>query len=360
MFRSGENASTVIGRISFNGEPAPSLPTPNGLANPVDVAFDSLGNLWVVDGPNYRVLSYKPPFKDGMNADLVIGQPDFTTSTPIVSQSGLYNPIGIRFDPSGNLWVVDGTADRVLEYSPPFSNGMNAILVIGQNSFTTDLSGIGQNGLDTPTRVAFDALGNLWLSDSANNRVLKFPRPFSNGMNADLVIGQNSFVTSAPATSQSGLQNPTSIAFDAHGNLWVADTGNIRVIKFTPPFISGMNAALVIGQNSFTTFTPATSQSGLYYPSGIAFDKQGNLWVADLSNNRVLRYPPPFTDGMPADLVIGQNSFTTNARAAGKNGLVIPNAVAISLDVPRRSPLKRPYGSATTATPGCLSTVKHN
>jgi hypothetical protein len=165
VFRSGQNASTVIGRTSFNPQPVSSLPTPNFLSNPSDVAFDSHLNLWVVDNANQRVLRYKPPFKDGMNADLVIGQPDFTTSTQIVSQSGLYNPIGIRFDPSGNLWVVDSAPDRVLEYSPPFSNGMNAALVIGQNSFTTDTGGVTQNGLNGPTRVAFDALGNLWVSD---------------------------------------------------------------------------------------------------------------------------------------------------------------------------------------------------
>jgi sugar lactone lactonase YvrE len=334
VFRSGENASTVIGQPSFNAEPAPSLPTPNGLSNPVAVAFDSHLNLWVVDGPNQRVLRYQPPFKDGMNADLVIGQPDFTTRTPIVSQSGLYNPIGIRFDSSGNLWVVNSAANRVLEYSPPFSNGMNAALVIGQNNFTSDTSAITQNGLSGPTRVAFDPLGNLWVSD--NNRVLEYSPPFSNGMNAALVIGQNSFTTFAPATSQDGLQNPTSIAFDAHGNLWIADTGNNRVIEFKPPFISGMNADLVIGQNSFTTLTPATSQNGLWNPIGIAFDKQGNLWVADPGNNRVIEFIPPFISGMNAALVIGQNSFTTNTKATGKNGLVSPNAVALGLDTARQ------------------------
>ena len=299
-------------------------------------------NLWVVDNPNHRVLRYKPPFQDGMNADLVIGQPDFTTNTEIVSQNGLYNPIGIRFDPSGNLWVVDSAPDRVLEYSPPFSNGMNAALVIGQNSFTTDTGGVTQNGLNGPTRVAFDALGNLWVSDSGNNRVLGYSPPFSNGMNAVLVIGQNSFTTFTPATSQNGLRNPTGIAFDAHGNLWVADTSNNRVIEFIPPFTSGMNASYVIGQTGFYNQNPATSQNGLWNPTGVVFDKQGNLWVADPSNNRVLRYSHPFTDGMPADLVIGQGqvnaqpSFTTNTKAKGKNGLVSPNAVALGLDTERQ------------------------
>jgi hypothetical protein len=99
-----------------------------------------------------------------------------------------------------------------------------------------------------------------------------------------------------------------------------------------------MNAALVIGQNSFTTLTPATSQIGLSIPTGIEFDKQGNLWVADHGNNRVLRYPPPFTDGIPADLVIGQGqvngqpSFTTDTRALTQNGLLAPVAVAIGFD----------------------------
>ena len=119
-------------------------------------------------------------------------------------------------------------------------------------------------------------------------------------MNAALVIGQNSFTTFTRATSQNGLGGPAGIAFDALGNLWVADPSNARVLRYPPPFTDGMPADLVIGQNSFTTGTPATSQNGLWNPVGIVFDKQGNLWVADPSNNRVLRYPPPFTDGMPA------------------------------------------------------------
>ena len=233
---------------------------------------------------------------------------------------------------------------------------MNAALVIGQNSFTTDTGGVTQNGLNSPTRVAFDALGNLWVSDTGNIRVLEYSPPFSNGMNAALVIGQNSFTTFTRATSQNGLGGPAGIAFDALRNLWVADPSNARVLRYPPPFTDGMPADLVIGQNSFTTGTPATSQNGLWNPVGIVFDKQGNLWVADPSNNRVLRYPPPFTDGMPADLVIGQGqvnaqpSFTTNTRASGKNGLVIPNAVALGLDT-ERQPFEQTlwvsdYGSA--------------
>jgi sugar lactone lactonase YvrE len=340
------------------------------MSGTLDVAFDSHLNLWVVDDGNRRVLQFKPPFKDGMDASLVIGQPDLTTSTPMISQSRLFNPIGIRFDSSENLWVVDSAACRVLGYKPPFTNGKNADLVIGQGTnpptcFTTSTAATTQNGLNSPSHVAFDSLGNLWVSDSGNNRVLMYPynaatNPpfgFSNGMPATLVIGQGqvndppSWNTLTPATSQNGLNNPTGIAFDRDGSLWVADTTNSRVIEFIPPaphaFLNGMWASCVMGQTGFfpPNQNPATSQNGLNFPVDIAFDVHGNLWVADTQNSRVLRYPPPFSDGMPADLVLGQGAnpstcFTTTAPATGKSGLAFPNAVALIVDAETPPPFE--------------------
>src|SRR5208282_1420537 len=110
---------------------------------------------------------------------------------------------------------------------------------------------------------------------------------FSNfGENASKVIGQTTFTTSTKATTQSGLNAADADTFDSHGNMWVADVVNNRVLEFKPPFSDGMNAALVIGQASFTSSTAATTQSGLNDPVDLASDSHGNLWVTDSGNNR--------------------------------------------------------------------------
>ena len=99
------------------------------------------------------------------------------------------------------------------------------------------------------------------------------------------------------------------ITFDAGNRLWVADTTNNRVLMFNPPFTNGMNADLVVGQSDFNTQSYGASMNRLRQPQGISFDPSGNLWVADSGNNRVLRYSPPFSDGMGSDLSIGGYSM---------------------------------------------------
>ncbi len=313
----GQNASLVIGQSTFTTNTVAS--TQSGLNYPFGINIDSVGNLWVVDTFNYRVLRFAPPFSNGMNADLVLGQSDFTSKKAAVTQSGLYGPWGTVFDSTGNLWVADLYGYRVLRYSQPFTSGMNANLVLGQTTFTTSTRGTAQNKLDKPAGMAFDSTGNLWVAEDNNNRVVRFTPPFTNGMNASLVIGQSSFTSNVAATTQNGLHSPFSIAFDAVGNLWVADGFNSRVLRFSPPFSSGMSADLVIGQSSFTSKAAATTQNGLNGANGLAFDPRGNLWIVD--NNRALRFSPPFTNGMNANLVIGQASFSSRTVSTTQSGL---------------------------------------
>ena len=262
----------------------------------------------------------KDAFTNGQSASIVIGQKDFTASTHATTESGLGAPREVKFDSSGNLWVADSDNNRVLEFKPPFSSGMDASLVIGQASFVTSAPATTQSGLSNPGGVwsgpadlAFDSSGNLWVSDIGNSRVLEFKPPFSNGMPASLVIGQSDFTTFAPMLTQNGLGFPNALAFDPSGNLWVSSWSSSRVLEFRPPFSNGMNASLVIGQADFTTSGIGRTQTGLNTPTRLAFDPSGNLWVGDTGNNRVLEFKPPFSNGMPASLVIGQSDFTTTA-----------------------------------------------
>ena len=273
-------------------------------------------------------VSEAQPFANGQAASLVLGQNDFISRHPTTSQSGIDDPVQALFDSSGNLWVLDAGNSRVLQFKPPFSSGMSASLVIGQKSFETSIRSTSKDGFgdpsspvsrhiarlsDGPVGAAFDSSGNLWVADFANNRVLEFQPPFATGMNASLVIGQEDFVTRSSRISSSGLFRPTEPAFDSLGNLWVHDSGNNRVLEFRPPFSSGMNASLVIGQSSFEANSPSLSQSGLHSLFGdLAIDTSDNLWIADYWNNRVLEFKPPFSNGMNASLVIGQPGFTTN------------------------------------------------
>ncbi|HJT10154.1 MAG TPA: NHL repeat-containing protein [Candidatus Nitrosotalea sp.] len=322
----GEAATVVLGQpnLSTNtcndgGISANSLCAPEGLA------FDSLGNLWVEDAGNNRVLEYTAPLTTGQSASLVIGQGDFTHNLPdlgsVVNADGLDLPLGLVFDSSGNLWVADADNSRVLEYTAPFSTGQSASLVIGQQdlvSGTCNNSGLAANSLCFPQTLSFDNSGNLWIGDGANNRILKYTAPLTTGQSASLVIGQGDFThglqNRGSFTSANTISSPDGISFDSSGNLWVADGNNNRVLKYTAPFSTGQSASTVLGQQDMVS--NSTNQGGsvaantLSLPFGLTFDNSGNLWVADHVNERLLEFTNPFSTGKSASIVIGEPSFT--------------------------------------------------
>ncbi len=333
----GMNASLVLGEDDFihscTNWAGPLGPAEqNGLGSVFEqggdgVVFDSSGNIYIADTAENRVLQFVPPFSDGMNASTVLGQPDFTTTSWSSSASGLISPQGLAFDASGDLWVTDNGNDRIVEYKPPFSSGMAPVIEYG----ATDTGGTGtmcndaafgatNNGFCGPYSLAVDTASDLWVTDVDYNRVLEFTPPFSKDMKASLELGHAAGPTAFTANQSNdggsvsaiGLSRPAGIQFDSHGNLWVADTGNNRVLGFVPPFTNGMGAAFVLGQTDLIhNLSSPISQSSLSAPASLALDSSGELLVSDSGNNRVLIFSPPFTTGMSATAVLGSLSFTS-------------------------------------------------
>jgi sugar lactone lactonase YvrE len=321
----GQAANLVLGQADFVSRTAATTAT--GMREPEDVAEDNARNIYVADYSNCRVLQFKPPFTNGMAASLVIGEPDFVTNTCNDTQNSLNDPVGLAFDGSGNLWVADYGNSRVLKYVPPFATGMNASLVIGQPDFTTTGGTTSSTGLAFPYYIAFDGSGNLWLTDTGNSRVLKYVPPFTTGMAASLVIGQTDFVSSGRVTTASGLDFPEGIAFDRAGNLWIGDTFNNRVLEYVPAFATGMSASLVLGQPDLVTANVNTTQNGFAGPQGLDFDSKGNLAVTDYANNRTMAFKPPFTTDQLAEGVLGQPDFVTATATTTATGQDEPYSV---------------------------------
>lgn len=287
-FTTGEDASLVIGQSTFSGSLGNTTAT--GLRNPAACAFDSHGNLWLSDFDNARVLEYVPPFATGMAASLVLGQPTFTTGTPLTTATGLGSPLGLTFDAQGDLWVTDGGNNRVLEYVPPFSSGMAASVVLGQATFVTGTTAMTATNLSYPDDVAY-ASGVLWVADYSNQRVVGFGAPFSSGEGATYLLGQSSFIH-AGAVGAAALIDPTGVKVDSRGDLWVSDIIGNRVVEFLPPFTVFETPAVAIGQTSLTTTTSGDTATTLTYPDGVFVSATGALWVTDWGNDRVLEYVP--------------------------------------------------------------------
>jgi sugar lactone lactonase YvrE len=350
-------ASAAIGDSTTDaivGQPNAVSSTPNvtgvnaeGLNQAYGSAFDSAGNLFVADTLNNRVLGYLSPMTTDHIADLVIGQPDFNSNVANnggVSASSLQLPIGLAVDATGNLFVADYGNNRVLQYNRPFATDTTADRFIGQPDFTSNAfnnGGLSATSLSFPSGVALDSAGNLWVADYSNNRVLEYNNPIATGdRTADLVLGQPNLTSNIPnngGRSATSLSGPFGIAVDAHRNVWVADAGNNRALEYDDPKTLGTTADRILGQPSFASgvanYTGGIDAAGLAAPFGIATDINGNAYVADYANSRVLVYTSPIaTSDRIADRVHGQpdfNSGTFNNGGISAQTLAGPFGVAI-------------------------------
>jgi len=349
----GKGADIVIGQpdffssiANFNGVTASSLSGPAGLA------VDSSGNLYVADPGNHRVLEYNTPFSSSGEpgsgdsiADEVFGQSDnFTASacnlgasTTSATANSLCGPQGVALDSMGNLYIADSSNNRVLEYNSPSTN-TKAHLVFGQANFTTTVAGTSKTALANPTDVALDSAGNLYVADDGNSRVLEYNTPLTTDTSADIVFGQSTFTTNgcdSVGLSAISLCFPTGVALDGADRLYIADQSNQRVLEYNTPLTSA-TANTVFGQGNSTTsnscnFSGVVDANGLCYPSHAAVDSAGDLFVTDTANNRVLEYKTPLTTNTTADVVLGQPNFSLNI-ANEIDGSAFSNPNWVALD----------------------------
>jgi len=331
------NADTVVGQDNFdNTAPNSADPRSNGLYTPRSSIIIN-NKLFIIDTNNHRILIYNTiPTTDGVAADVVIGQTDFLTATSGTSSTKLKNPSGIYSDGT-KLFVSDMSNNRILIYNTiPTTNGVAADVVIGQTDFLTATSGTSNLKLKNPYGIYSDGT-KLFVTDMSNNRILIYnTMPTTNGVAADVVIGQTDFTTATSGTSSTKLKYPSGIYSDGT-KLFITDYSNNRILIYnTIPTTNGVAADVVIGQTDFLTATSGTSSTKLKYPSGIYSDGT-KLFVSDMSNNRILIYNAiPTTNGVAADVVIGQTDFTLNGiniigNIASQEGLNSPrNSIIIN------------------------------
>lgn len=199
---------------------------------------------------------------------------------------------------------------------PTVSNFQAASLVIGQPDFVSNAPNRGgspaSNTLWQPIGNPLLAGNALYIPDYANNRILGYTTiPTSQGADANFVLGQPNFTSSAQgAPSSTTLYGPMT-AVTYNGELLVADFNNNRILIWnTLPMTTQAPADIVVGEANMNSTAGGCSQSTLYVPESLAV-VNGMLLVADRGNSRVLIWNHvPTTNGAPADRVLGQGDFT--------------------------------------------------
>jgi sugar lactone lactonase YvrE len=320
-------ATGVLGTTDFITNTNYTSPTISTLAEPAGVAIDPVtGKMFVADRDNRRVLRFSATAKytNGASAEAVFGQPDYVTRTANtggISASSMNNPNAVFVDANGRLWVADRDNHRVLRFDNASTKSSSAAAdaVLGQPDFVTNSSGVTTSKMSAPAGLTIDSKGRLWVADRANNRILRFDSAATkaNGAAANGVLGQADFVTGTTGTTASTMSAPWGVSSDRNGRIWVADRGNSRVLRFDSAATKANGAAAngVLGQTTFTTSTYAKTQAGLGEPRGVAVDLLGRLFVTDEGNTRIVVYNSAASkaDGAPADFVIGQENFTSDA-----------------------------------------------
>ena len=265
-----------------------------------------------------------------------------------------------------------------------FTDGEAADLVIGQPDFISYLcngtSGAASaSSLCTPAGVAVDGSGNLYVSDMGNSRVLEYANPYTAcakfpcvGGAASLVFGQGGSFTSNACNSDTGsstssavdLCSPVGVALDTSDNLYVADSGNDRVLEYTTPLTTGVTATHVFGQGGDFTSTGCNSDTGdaavpsdvdLCDPKGVLVDSS-DLYVADTDNNRVLEYNTPLSNAT-ADQVFGQGGKFTTSAATSTPPTAVPPTSICAIRLGSRRIAREISTWRMKATTACLSST---
>jgi uncharacterized protein (TIGR03437 family) len=331
---SNQAAAAVWGQASFGTRGVPPQATSSSLGGPEGIAVDAGGNLYVaVPGDNRVMVFPTAGVTTGTAANNVFGQSTFTTTTPntgafpAASSNTLSGSTDVKVDPNGNVFIADTANNRALKIP---AGSKSAAQIWGQiDSISNGPNQIKPSSISVPYQMVIDysqAPYALYVSDAGNNRVLvwKDSTQFRSGDPADLVIGQPS-LRSAIANVDSSTQKPTStslsaptgIAVDANGSLYVADSGNNRLLIYPRPVAQQgrITPSVVLGQSGFTTsVSAAVSASSLSAPGGVAIGPNGDIFVADIGNNRVLEYAAGAVTGASAIRVYGQPNMNSSAK----------------------------------------------
>jgi sugar lactone lactonase YvrE len=290
------------------------------LNGPIGLAVDAGGNVYFSDQSNHRV---RRVATDGTISTFAgTGVNGFSGDSGAASSASLSFPSGLTIDSQGRLYIADGNNDRIRRVS--LSGTIATIAGSGIPGFSGDGGLAVTATLRNPADVAIDSAGNLYIADVSNARVRKVSSAgvissiAGNGLTG-YGIGDGAAATSAT------LSAPAAVAFDATGNLYVADFYKHRVRKVTP---SG-TISTVAG-----TGTPGSAGDGgaaanaqLYLPSGLVFDTNGNLYVAEFGGHRVRKINAAGIISTFAGT--GSASFGGDGGAAVTAGLNGPRGLAV-------------------------------
>src|ERR1035438_7314213 len=275
--------TTVVdsaGSVGFSGDGLAA--TAAQLNFPTGVAADATGNLFIADTFNNRVRKVSP---GGIISTVAgSGARGFSGDGAPAAAAQLNYPQGVAVDATGNLFIADtgNMLIRKVSASGIVTTLAGIAAATGAQGFSGDGGPATAAQLSNPKGLAVDALGNLFIADTGNQRI----RKVSAGIIAT-VAGGGTFGPGddgGPATAAQ-LYNPVGVAVDAAGNLFIAGTSDPRIRKVSASGI--ITTVAGTGTQGFSGDGGPAAAAWLYEPWGVATDAGGNLFIADAGNQRI-------------------------------------------------------------------------
>lgn len=316
------------GSAGFSGDS--SAASGAQLYSPLGLTFDSSGNLYIADSVNARVRKISGGTISTVAGDGTAGFIEETVSTPTAATSAeMLAPTGVAVDSAGDIIIADAPNHVVWEVvEGSTASGLSIpagtfVTIAGTNTggYSGDggLSGLAQ--LDFPTGVAVDKSGNIYIADSGNNVIREITA--SNGVISTVVGGF--------ATTQQ-LHDPESVLVDSAGNLYISEQDGLRISKFSNGTLT------VLAGNGYVGYSgdngPGTDAS-LNEPTAIALDSKGYLYICDTDNSVIRKLSPDGIittiagqeiGGEPAAGHYGDGGFATKALLSFPRGIAVDSS----------------------------------
>jgi hypothetical protein len=271
------------GSYGYSGDGGPA--SSSALANPRAVAADGLGNLFIADSGNNRI---RQVHTNGIITTVAgNGSYGYSGDGGPASSAAVEQPEAVAVDGLGNLFIADTGNNRIRQVR---SNGViTTVAGNGLYGYSGDGGWATNAEFNNPFSVAVDGLGNLFIVDSNNERVRKVD---TNGIITTVAgNGLYGYSGDAGAATNAWLANPTGVAVDGLGNVFIADNGNARIRKVD---LNGVITTVAgNGTNGFSGDGVEAINAELYGPTGVAVDSLGILFIADSNNRRIRKVTLP-------------------------------------------------------------------
>ena len=314
-------AGTGQGGFSGDGDPA----TASRLDNPSGVAVDGAGNVFIADEDNHRIRKVDAAGVISTVAgtgELGIGE--FGGDGGPATQAQLHDPSGVAVDGAGNVFIADTDNNRIRKVDG--AGVISTVAGTGQGGFG-GFSGDGgpatASWLDYPGGVAVDGAGNVFIADGSNNRIRKVDA--AGVISTVAGTGEREFGGDGGPAVQAQLNEPGGVAVDGAGNVYIADRGNNRIRKVDAAGVISTVAGT--GERGFGGDGGPAVQAALFYPSGVAVDGAGNVYIADRGNNRIRKVDAAGIISTVAGT--GQGGFGGDGGPAVQAALSYPSGVAV-------------------------------